>query len=69
MLFPALMRQGQRAERAINLFGREQQTSEWTVDHLMEQMEEHLRTRYLGGEGKSSEKTPIAGTKDVEDKK
>ena len=69
MLFPALMRQGQRAERAINLFGREQQTSEWTVDHLMEQMEEHLRTRYLGGEDKSSEKTPIAGTKDVEEKK
>ena len=69
MLFPALMRQGQRAERAINLFGRKRARSEWTVDQLMEQMEEHLRTRYLGGEDGASGKAPPAGNKDFEEKK
>ena len=59
MLFPALMRQGRRAERAINLFGRKREPSEWTVDQLMDQMEEILRNRYLReGEGTVRGSTP-----------
>ena len=69
MLFPALMRQGRRAERAINLFGRKRATSEWTVDQLMEQMEEHLRTRYLGGDDGVPGEAPPDGNKDLEEGK
>lgn len=47
MLFPELMKLGKRAERAINLFGVAPEEDEWTVDRLVDSVEETLRQRYL----------------------
>jgi hypothetical protein len=46
MLFPALMRLGRRAERAINLFGRRPEDDEWTVDRMVDGVETRIRRRY-----------------------
>jgi hypothetical protein len=46
MLFPKLMRLGRKAERAINLFGRRPDKGEWTVDRLVDTMENSIRQRY-----------------------
>ncbi len=47
MLFTRLMRQGRRAERAINLFDKRVRESEWTVDRLVDSLEDTLRDQYL----------------------
>ena len=47
MMFTRLMRQGRRAERAINLFGKPVRESEWTVDRLVDSLEDTLRDQYL----------------------
>jgi hypothetical protein len=50
MLFPALMRLGRKAERAINLFGRGADEGEWTVDRLVDTMETSIRRHYQPGD-------------------
>lgn len=47
MMFTRLMRQGRRAERAINLFGKRVKESEWTVDRLVDSLEDTLRDQYM----------------------
>ena len=47
MMFTRLMRQGRRAERAINLFDKRVRESEWTVDRLVDSLEDTLRDQYL----------------------
>ena len=47
MMFTRLMRQGRRAERAINLFGKRVRESEWTVDRLVDSLEDTLRDQYM----------------------
>lgn len=47
MMFTRLMRQGRRAERAINLFGKRVRESEWTVDRMVDSLEDTLRDQYL----------------------
>ncbi len=50
MLFPALMRLGRKAERAINLFGHRTDEGEWTVDRLVDSVETSIRKRYEPGD-------------------
>ncbi|MGD1977311.1 MAG: hypothetical protein PVH13_03200 [Gammaproteobacteria bacterium] len=50
MLFPALMRLGRKAERAINLFGRGANEGEWTVDRLVDTVETSIRQHYQPGD-------------------
>jgi hypothetical protein len=57
MLFPALMRLGRRAERAINLFGRRQEDDEWTVDRLVDGVETSIRRRYGSSDALKEEQT------------
>lgn len=47
MMFTRLMQQGRRAERAINLFGKRVKESEWTVDRLVDSLEDTLRDQYM----------------------
>ena len=67
MMFTRLMRQGQRAERAINLFGKRVGESEWTVDRLVDSLEDTLREQYLQqGEARDrgDPRPPRAGQED-----
>jgi hypothetical protein len=54
MLFPALMRLGRKAERAINLFGRGENEGEWTVDRLVDTVETSIRQHYQPGDQSQS---------------
>jgi hypothetical protein len=65
MLFPALMRLGRKAERAINLFGRGTNEGGWTVDRLVDSVETSIRQHYqpgdqspTGGESPTADHSP-----------
>ncbi len=64
MLFPALMRLGKKAERAINLFGHATEEGEWTVDRVVDSVETSIRKRYQPGDrSRSGDHSPEKDSK------